>query len=505
MKQAFALFSFLLFSTYSFAQETEFGSSQNGLIYSDTTIHQLKYIVDSLHLKFKVCDLNRIYHSKLQAKAHFIHLKKGAVKEAKKDMEAGISFNDFVKKYNHATIDENLVVVKFEYTDYNEDKVIEFSNTSLNHDEHELTFKKSKFNYNIKALKGKWLYKDYPKDEYTPESISAFYVLEEFSQRPIPIEYSHMIQYSDCMVDTSTQIFYDDAKESGVRYDNQISSKVTEFMDYMNEATGKPHYNYEAEKGKTEAVRDSLYAQYRKNYRQWYSLKAQKADSLKLADKKFTTLFREAEAEALSKGGTYDEFEEYVAIYSSKKNALEMKRHRIVYGGCSQDRSPRVHALNIALLSAETVNWEIFLRAHLDIMNDRFERASDGSYAWKERKTYIKELEVLDINVIDLLLGISLRIEDPSNNHYYGDIGRLGRALSETKQPMEVEEKMLQMISNDQLDDYNRIIIYYLFLNYNYNLENTERKEANKIKIKAVEKTLPNYIYTKLLAGKKKK
>jgi len=43
------------------------------------------------------------------------------------------------------------------------------------------------------------------------------------------------------------------------------------------------------------------------------------------------------------------------------------------------DESPRTHARAIALLAAETNNWDILLRAHIDIMNDRFERRSDGS------------------------------------------------------------------------------------------------------------------------------
>ena len=162
------------------------------------------------------------------------------------------------------------------------------------------------------------------------------------------------------------------------------------------------------------------------------------------------------------------------------------------------DQSPRYHALNIAKLSAETVNWEIFLRSHLDIMNDRFERASDGSYAWGRRKTYIKELEVLDINVLDLLLGISLRVANPSSNHYYGSIGRLGRALSETSKSNEIESKMLQMISDDKLDNYNRILIYYLFRNYNYNLDNKKKQEENNIKLKTAVMTLPDYISSKI-------
>src|SRR5690606_2706951 len=127
--------------------------------------------------------------------------------------------------------------------------------------------------------------------------------------------------------------------------------------------------------------------------------------------------------------------------FSAKRKGrlLQRMRHTKVVGSCSQDASPRIHAINIALVSAETTNWEVFLKAHLDIMNDKFDRMSDGNYAYAQRKTYIKELEELNINVIDLLLGISLRIENPANNHYYGNIGRLGRAISESKYKVEFE------------------------------------------------------------------
>ena len=145
---------------------------------------------------------------------------------------------------------------------------------------------------------------------------------------------------------------------------------------------------------------------------------------------KFRELLARAVADPSTLGATDDEFEEYVARYYSARKAPEYKRNRVVVGGCSMDNSPRLHALNIARLSAETVNWETFLRAHLDIMNDRFERVSDGSYAQAGRQTYLRELEELDINVPDLLLGISLRIENASRNHYFGSLSRLGRALA---------------------------------------------------------------------------
>jgi hypothetical protein len=221
-------------------------------------------------------------------------------------------------------------------------------------------------------------------------------------------------------------------------------------------------------------------------------------DSLKNHDEKFSNLLNEAVKEAIIKGATNDEFEEYVGIYYSKKTELELKRNRIVVGGCSQDDSPIEHGLNIAKLAAETINWEIFLRSHLDIMNDRFERVSDGNYAWDQRKTYIKELEVLDINVLDLLLGISLRMENPSENHYYGAIGRLGMALSESKKASEIEAIMLKMVSDKQLDDFNRILIYNLFLSYNYNLDDKQKQIVNNKRLMTSVKNLPKYLATKI-------
>lgn len=190
--------------------------------------------------------------------------------------------------------------------------------------------------------------------------------------------------------------------------------------------------------------------------------------------------------------------------YSEKKKSKllnEMRSTRVV-GGCSQDSRPRDHAVNIALLSAETYNWSVFLKAHLDIMNDRFERVSDGSYAWGERNTYIKELETLDINVIDLILGISLRVENPATNHYYGSISRIGRALAETKNRDEIEESILSAISDKELDDYNRLLFYFLFKNYNYFIPEEELKKTNEERLLLAMNTLPDYYKTELLKTK---
>ena len=183
---------------------------------------------------------------------------------------------------------------------------------------------------------------------------------------------------------------------------------------------------------------------------------------------------------------------------AEKSQLLEDLRNTIVVGSCSQDNSPRYHALFISILSAETTNWEVFLRSHLDIMNDRFERASDGSYAWAKRQTYIRELEELEINMLDLIFGITLRIDNSAENHYYGSVRRIGRALSESRDQELVEQGILQMIQDDQLDDYNRVLAYFLFENYLYYFNDKNLAKAKEKDLQAAIKTLPSYLREKI-------
>jgi len=490
MKKTIAFLILALSAFTAFTQESEFENHANGLIYSDTTVKQLKYIVDSLNLKFRVCELDKVYRAKSQAKVHFVRLDTGDIKAAKADMEAGISYEDFIQKYNQATTVKDLLVVKFKYQDYEDRDVVELKTLGFGGKyEYSLTFRENLQDYD-KPLKGKWVCHYFSNSEDAVEILSTFYFTEDFSQRPLVEKYARMVQYSDCMVDTSTQVFYENKPKWEGTLSDVKNDEFFKFMTYVHEETNHP----------SPPKKDGFkhWKKYMDKYRMWESQKISKIDSLRKKEARFDSLLSNAVKEALETGSSDDEFEAYVELYYSPKTALELKRKRRVVGGCSQDDRPRVHALNIAKLSAETTSWELFLRAHLDIMNDRFDRVSDGSYAWAGRKTYIRELEVLDINVPDLLLGISLRIENPSNNHYYGSIGRIGRALTESEKASEIEAKILEMISDQELDDYNRILMYYLFLTYTYHLEGEKMQESSKEKLSAAIKTLPEYLASKI-------
>lgn len=400
----------VLICQFSFAQSGEFEIQNNGLIYGESTMNNLKEIVDSLNLKFKVCDIDRRFDSKYQTIGHRIEIEKKQVKEAKKDIQSNIGFEEFIQKYPQTEVYKNNLIVRFSYKNYQEKDVVEFSEISLSGNYgREIRFEENLEQYTPQNLSN-WVYDYSEKTSYSEESITAFYFPNKFKSAILPKEYSQMIGYADCLIDTTATKFKKDLKSGWVDVPKN-----------------------------------------------WKSLPKKKQEKL-----------------------------------------LDELRSTRVIGGCSMDSRPREHAVNIAMLSAETQNWEIFLRAHLDVMNDRFERVSDGSYAWGERKTYIKELEELNINVLDLIIGISLRVENPSNNHYYGSIRRIGRALSETNNKVEVEKQLFAMLRNNELDLYNRALTFYIIDNYIYNLTDEKEKLKLKTELKESIKTLPKGLSEKI-------
>lgn len=397
------------------SQEKEFAVYPNGLIYNESTMAKLTRIADSLNLKFKTCDLNRVFYSQSQTIGHVITLKKGNIKAAMADMDKGISPEEFMVKYPGASIEKDVLVTKNQYKDYNEKEVVSFNHFSLNSN-YGFYIESKDLTLGQKEMKNSWLYDYYPSSGKEKASIEAFYFPNAFTSVALPDKYARLIGYADCLIDTTTT--------------KLLKNRETE-LEAVFVDVGLPE--------------------------NWNQLSA-----------------------------------------GEKEQLLEEMRGTQVMGYCSQDVRPRIHAMNIALLSAETANWEVFLKAHLDIMNDRFERMIDGSYAQGKRNTYIKELEELNINVPDLILGTMLRIENPAENHYFGSITRVGRALSETKYRSEIEDAILGTIADPELDDYNRIIFYFLFLNYTDWLpEGSIKKEAEK-RLDSAVKQLPSYFQDKL-------
>lgn len=490
---------FVLLCTDIYAQKEEFQKHDNGLIYTSQTMSRLRHIVDSLNIKFRSCDLNKTYLSFGQAIAHYVKIS-GNIAQVRQDLDKQISFEDFEKQYTEAFKIKNVPTIKYKSVDYQERTYIVFKGENLSGGYSDYEILLDDTTVFTQKVKGKWFYDVCEKGDCEEAYLEAFYFVSDFEATPLAEKYAKMVQYSNCMIDTNAEIFLTDGGRRGYEYEMAVNenSKVGKFMEMVNMKykVKPPRFPSFPKKESEESLEkySKAIATYEQNYLIWDSARLAYLDYHLASKPQFNAMLSEALQEAMDSANSYDDFENYVERYISKEKSLLLKRKRIVIGNCSQDQSPRYHALNIARLSAETANWEIFLRSHLDIMNDRFERATDGSYAWASRKTYIGELEALDINVADLLLGICLRIENPSENHYFGHINRIGRALSESSNPESMEVKMQTMIADDELDIYNRIIIMYLFANYAFYTENEAQKEERVAKLNTAIQKLPKEI-----------
>lgn len=487
---------FLLFLTTQFTcvgQVEEYKVHPNGLIYSEATMQQLHQIVDSLNLKFKVCDPWKKYFAESQTRAHYFRIDAGDLKAALQELKSGMSYESFLRKHPEAEVVENLIVLRgiYQHDSYSQKAGKSYTSfASISFDEFGTLWIESEDTTTAKKeLRGKYILQYSEEEQY----LKGFYFPESFSAPSLPDRYARMVQYVDCMVDTNQTVYFKEAGETGVLdgfFDSTYKAPATAAFDKLDSLVEAAV----VEGQKSE--RDNWLIEINSN-----NLAKARLDEFARTEK-FKSQLRQACQEAKQLKTSNRRLEYLADAYGEPETALFLKRSRIVVGGCSQDQAPRLHALEIAKLAAETVNWDIFLRAHLDIMNDNFQRVSDGSYAFGQRKTYIRELEELGLDIETLMLGLCLQITNPSGNHYFGSINRIGRALAEYKDRTKLEQTMASMISDPTLDFNNRINIYFLYRNYQY-YRNGETVKGNDPALITAINSFPDYLQKQIAAAEK--
>ena len=493
----YATLILLLFIT-SISSAQEFKIFENGLIYSPQTMHRLALIVDSLNLKFKTCEQVSVYYSKNQARGHHIWLDSMA-EDAREFIQTNPDFQSFVKKYPFTEFTEDLLIVQHKTNNESGQSIHKYISYPKDH--------KISVPYTERHMTsgqtGNWVYLFYDMSDYKKASVlEAFFIEIPFHAKPLPPQYSRMIQYVDCMVDTTNVVFSANASFEKNWYNYAGGADNPPAVDAFYQYIDLPD----------NPLRDST-AQQRAGYNNevngYPKRRAQHLQDTLAGTAKFGELLTAAVNEAIANGIADAELETWAGQYISPEMELKMKRLRRVSGSCSQDPAPREHALAIAQLAAETAAWEIFLRAHLNILNDYFSRSSDASYAQYKRGTYIQELEELGFDIPALLLGISLRAENTASGHYYGQTDRIGRALAESRNQDSMSEQISKAIADPNLDDFNRLLFWNLYQNMAHWQAHAGRTpegkkaqfEQTKSAIAGIRQTLPAYLAKQLEKG----
>lgn len=446
------LFSCALTSHGQGTARQEFNQYTNGLMYSDADMRALRFVVDSLNLRFKTCDLDRQYYSNVQSRALYVRFSSDTnnLKEVLSAVQQNMSYQELISRYKNyvVSVDSFQLVVR---TDKN-DKKSDYNYLYGTPVEGYSTFYRDDKNKNKEPV-GNWQYDYREPGQYTSGyGLTCRFYPNKWQAKPIPEKYARLIQYVDCMIDTSAYVYLnkpDKTEDPGKAVDNL--DIVCKYIDKKLGKKHKKHYGLDNEQ--LTYLREHL--QKDEDIRRL--IESSLDDCIESGQSNF---YLAAAGQAL---GFYEK-------------ALTMKRGYRPVGMCSQDNTPREHAKDIAVLAAQSHSWDIFLRSHLDIMNDRFSRMSDGNYAWGGRQTYLKELEELNINVIDLMLGLTLRAQNVASNHYYGSISRLGRALAESKDQELFTQKAIEMIKDESLDEFNRGLVFLLYYSYTSYLPKAEGK-----------------------------
>ncbi|KAA8485551.1 hypothetical protein BDE36_0425 [Arcticibacter tournemirensis] len=342
-------------------------------------------------------------------------------------------------------------------------------------------------------LSGKWVYTHFPKTSYSEESICALFIRKELKPQPLPLAAVTCIRYTDHLIDTNTTIFTKVATNNTRLFSYGVNPIIGKLIKLTHNFPGKPEWKNDTSQSSIE--------QYYKDFNAWEEARTRYVDDTLSKTEEFRTLLNAAYKEVSEKDtvrhSSMNELESYVEKYISPSAALALKRKRIVIGGCSMDNAPIIHAANIARLAGETCCMEIFLRSHLNILNDRFSRVSDGSYAEPGRNTYARELELLGTRLEYLIPGTLIVAKNLSNDHYQGDVQRAGRAMAELESRKKVYEEIERLINTETLDLLNRVRFVFLAQHYNhYLLENQHTQEArqNLKRLSEALKSFPGYI-----------
>lgn len=175
-------------------------------------------------------------------------------------------------------------------------------------------------------------------------------------------------------------------------------------------------------------------------------------------------------------------------------NLLEEWRNLRIKRDCGMDKRPLRYAVELAQIAAAAERWDIFLRAHLYVLEERYQ------VPCKEcPQTHMMELEALNIDVPALLLGSLLSIQSKHSHHYFKDHQKLAKALKEAKDKEYILEQVLTMIQEEQLDTYNRYKAAHLYLEYLLEKRHIEDNKANFLEeVKTLKKaiaTLPGNLH----------
>ena len=492
----------------------------DSLIYKPSTVRKLQKVVDSLNLKYKACSLTQPYRSWQQSEGDVFRLEtknkklyEGCIKflSSKSDLEVLRSLLKISGNSDSYLLKENFALRPYAERD-GKVEVVLLPTSSSKH-----LFSKPIVQHNY-AGSCEWIYeaKVYDYSNAGPiYLIVAVRPYKKFETQDLPSKYGSMVLYSDCIIDSSKSIqtkfiknesyFLDMGRDTTIEARNAIINKIDNLFTDRDKYPDYPRGNFSLNGELDSSARkkyEERVAVYERSVKEWKYRRELMASKLAMESDSFCYLIKTLARIYPPAVLANPDLSKWFFAYCPDVTIIDSARNQVVWGSCSQDDSPRIFAQSLAVLGADAGNFEVFLRSHLNILNDNFNRLSDGSYAWDRRGTYIRELEALGIDVPKLLIGSVLRVSNGSPKRYVSSVSRLGRAIVESKERERFLQLIREGISAEDLDPFNRVILQNLMLTYIYHLPTKLEHQQALTQYKAFAQPLPDYLKLDALAAK---
>jgi hypothetical protein len=489
---------FFLFLCFNSTAQSEVGSGKNiKLIYDSSDLKKIIPEVDQLNADFEKKEHHKHYGIK-QARAVYVRLGHINNLNAVHDLEKNMPLEKFIQKYPGAKVKRNVLVTQELNTDFTGNTINRFSYVDVLHDVNFESFDvydkndlptnyqaDSNYNYFIKDYDVKIFPKNYKnKVVYyfhggynNPEYnfIEAFYFLEDITTPEIPEPYSHMIDYTETIFDSSVKVYKEDypasLRESMFlnKFPNDGVREVDSFMNIIRKMFNiKPVYNYYKYEAEIKKEINPVKIMMIRN-------KLSESPSLSI-------LFDNAVNDALFNHHSDNIFEYLVGQLVSLEKELLIKQSRLPNRSCGNDNAPKIQDYTIADLALKTGNVKLFFNAHWYVMANRLD---DEGF----RKTYIEELIFSHVDPLSYCIG-SYISHSGYNRARWNRYGKYYE-LNVIKNSSEIESIILRGISDNHLDNYNRLAMAKLFAVYCFNEKNKFLKQKNIDLLNAAIKNLP--------------
>jgi hypothetical protein len=418
--------------------------------------------VDSLNQEFENLTKQE-YLSIQQTNADYVRIITKDPESFIADLNARISPNQILKKYDNSVVDKNVLITKTKYTNYKKENSIQFQSYKIgSNKEHNVKIRFDETLYNELELKGKYFFDSYYSKREGTTRIDAFYILSDFERTKLNPQIASYIDYSDLIIGDEKIFTYTEKSEMPDSVFNPIDS----LLAFFNIQTRKPVRN-----------KDEPYSGFKERINNWDTIKQDQSDSIFINNHHYRNLIIQAKEFAFKIQSSNSFLEHLVDRYISKEESFNLMRLSPMRGKQSFDSSPINQQLRLCKTSAELSNWSVFIKSLINIMNDNMNRAVDNSLVRASRKTYFSEIEKLPIDLTKLLIGMSLKSSNTNENHYWGSGDRIGKSIANSNNSNLLVDAFVDVIRREEIDQFNKLHFYNILRNAEYFSKDQQLKE----------------------------